>query len=197
MSIRLPLLASGCIAVLLLAPAINAAPPKDVGPAPVPPQITAAKKVFIANAGEDPYFKELGRQRSYNHFYAAVKNWGRFELVSRPADADLILEICLAGTLDRYGDRLEIVPVLKLTIVDPATGILLWTLTEELETGSFVLVGSGRAGKFDRTMERMAKDLQALVGSPSSQARPEAAAGHLDSNQELNRGAPGGSGRSR
>src|SRR5438445_7063479 len=52
--------------------------------APIPEQILAAKKVFVANAGgedpssDDPLFSG-GPDRAYNQFYAAMKTWGRYE----------------------------------------------------------------------------------------------------------------------
>ena len=33
---------------------------------------------------------------TYNEFYAAMKSWGRYELVSSPADADMVFEIRFA-----------------------------------------------------------------------------------------------------
>src|SRR5229473_2529352 len=63
--------------------------------APVPSQISAAKKLFIANAGdESDYFASKtgevkgGIDRPYNQLYAAMKSWGKYQLVGAPADAD-------------------------------------------------------------------------------------------------------------
>ena len=36
-----------------------------------------------------------GPDRAYNEFYAAMKTWGRYELVAAPRDADLVFEIRL------------------------------------------------------------------------------------------------------
>ena len=72
--------------------------PKQAPPAPIPAQILEAKKVFVANAGgdelstDDPLFSG-DPDRAYNQFYAAMKTWGKYELVSAPADADLWFEI--------------------------------------------------------------------------------------------------------
>src|SRR5258708_604970 len=63
------------------------------------PQIAAAKSVFIMNAGSENRAEKAralftgGPDRAYNQFYAAMKDWGRFRLVSSPAGADLIVEI--------------------------------------------------------------------------------------------------------
>ena len=76
--------------------------PKKVPPAPVPPLILTAKKVFIANGGGDESLFDWpqysgGSDRLYNEFYAAVESWGRYELVSTPGEADLVFEICLTS----------------------------------------------------------------------------------------------------
>lgn len=70
-------------------------------PGPVPTPIITAKKVFIANAGGDePWDSEAqfsgGPERAYDEFYAAMKNWGRYQLVNAPGDADLWFEIAFA-----------------------------------------------------------------------------------------------------
>ena len=87
-----------CLAALLLQISVlTAEQSKQVPPAPVPPQILSAKKVFIANAGgeqpaEDAQYSG-DSDRAYNQFYAAMRTWGRYELVASPAEADLWFEI--------------------------------------------------------------------------------------------------------
>ena len=55
---------------------------------PLPGPIILAKKVFVANGGEDPVFN-FKAGRSYSQLYAGLKNWGHYEVVSSPSDADL------------------------------------------------------------------------------------------------------------
>jgi hypothetical protein len=110
-------------------------PSKQVA-APIPVQITAARKVFIANAGgeSNPYaaFGYSGSpDRAYNEFYAAMKSWGRYELVPAPAAADLVLEIQFTASqasADAKPGTDD--PQFRLTIRDPRTNTLLWTITE-------------------------------------------------------------------
>lgn len=84
--------------VFLLAPvALFGSDSKKVFEAPVPAQILSARKIFVANGGDDFNFAALGTNRSYNQFYAAMKDRGHFELVSSPADADLVCEVSLLG----------------------------------------------------------------------------------------------------
>lgn len=102
-------------------------------PEPVPVQITAAKSVFIANAGADAgslaYFKKAGEpNRPYNDLYAAVKNWGRYDLVSSPTDADLILQIRFIAPLTGCQTLDSVTPELEVTILDAKSHRVLWSL---------------------------------------------------------------------
>jgi len=146
-----------------------AAQTKEVPPAPLPAQITTAKRVFVSNGGEDSHFKPLGLRRSYNQFCAGMKEWGHYELVTSPSDADVVLEISLQNQLDKYGNNLEIVPVLRLAILDPKSHTILWVFTEELEAGRFYIVGGHQSEKFDKAMNRIVADVKGLVEpAPSS-----------------------------
>jgi hypothetical protein len=58
-------------------------------PAPVPGQIANAKSVFISNMGVDAvslaaFKREQAPDKPYGEFYAAMKAWGRYELVDNP-----------------------------------------------------------------------------------------------------------------
>ena len=95
--------------VLLLCPLANARqaqllpPPPPPPPAPQQPpslevisRVTAAKTIFLSNAGGNDYFNgEIpgGPNVSYNQLYAALQQWGYFQLVDSPAHADLIFQI--------------------------------------------------------------------------------------------------------
>lgn len=128
---------------LLQGPLLNGQDPKTAVPvAPIPAQISAAKRVFIANAGgderfyEEPLFKG-GPNRAYDQFYTAMKSWGHFELLSSPAEADLLLEICFHYPLAEQqvvrGDSIGGIkydPQFRLEIRDPKTNALLWGITE-------------------------------------------------------------------
>ena len=95
----------------------------DAPQAPLPAQILSGRKVFIAYAGGENLSVPLhtvfsGRSdRIYNQFYAAMKEWGRYEIVSAPADADLVFEV----GLDFTGDGMKIPQVgrVRLDIRDP------------------------------------------------------------------------------
>jgi hypothetical protein len=90
--------------------------------APIPSQIVTAKKVFVSNGGGDfgVYTWKGGPARTYNEFYAALQKWGRYELVSTPGAADLVIEIDQSMQMQDTK--------IKLRLLDPKTGILLWEL---------------------------------------------------------------------
>jgi hypothetical protein len=122
------------IAILGLVQFLDAQQSKGSAPAPVPVQIAAAQKVFISNAGGESLETVIdqivfngGPDRPYSEFYEAMKNWGRFDLVSSPADADLVLEISWA--LSDTGLRLPVLGQLRLVVIDPKTRVTLWNFT--------------------------------------------------------------------
>jgi len=144
---------------------IAAAQTKEV--APVPAQIIAAKRIFIANAGGDEMAEGDPRfsgepDRAYSQFYAAVKNWGRFEIVGSPAQADVLLEIrqevkgiAPGGTLGAYDG-----PIFRLKIRDPRTNALLWAFHIHEQFG----IGQKESDRnFDQAVNRLVAHLQALV----------------------------------
>ena len=118
----LALMASGAAAQQQQAPAI----------APIPVQITTAKNVFISNLGADPgglaiLLDEIkDPNAAYNQFYAAMKSWGHFNIVSKPSDADLVFELSLV-------DHGSFPARMTLVIFDEQTHFPLWTVTEPLQ----------------------------------------------------------------
>jgi hypothetical protein len=145
---------------------------KGPAPAPVPAQITAAQKVFISNAGGESLETVIdetvfngGPDRPYNEFYAAIKSWGRYELVSSPADADLVLEISWA--LTDTGLRLPVLGQLRLVVIDPKTRVTLWNVTEYVRGA--VLLGN-RDKNFDQAMNTVVARMKALMAPPSPTA---------------------------
>ncbi len=148
--------------------AVSAQQSKETAPAPVPAQIGAAQKIFISNAGGasletviDETVFNGGPDRPYNEFYAAMKSWGRYEVVSSPADADLVFEISWA--LTDTGLRLPVLGQLRLVIIDPKTHITLWNLTEYVR-GALLL--GNRDKNFDQAMNTIVARLKALTVPP-------------------------------
>lgn len=145
----------------------------EEAPAPVPTQIARAKKVFVSNCGEESNFRAVhdhwysgGPNRTYNQFYAAMKEWGRYELVSAPDEADLVFEI---GFNDR-SEALMNMWQIKLVIVDLKTRIPLWTLTKYPEPAGMT---KNRERNYDLAMAGLMDDLKSLVAAPSIRSDPQ------------------------
>jgi hypothetical protein len=141
-------------------------------PAPVPAQILTAKRVFISNGGEDRYSYDEplfdgGPDRTYNQFYAAMKNLARYELVGTPAEADLFFEICFTTPVQYRGNEHGLLdsqfrqdPQFRLVIRDPRTNAILRGVTEHAE---WAILQSNRNKNFDKAMSKLVSDVQVLT----------------------------------
>lgn len=168
---------------VLLVPLLLALPPmvlaskvpKDGPPAPMPAQIAAARKIFIANApGDPPGWADAGPSRAYNQLYAALKTWGHYELVSAPADADLVFEISATYSLiavngtSTTGCSSASSSDLLLVILDPKTGVPLWWFKEPVEFRRHI------SDPFDDAVDRLMTDMKKMGGeapSPSADVK--------------------------
>jgi len=152
-------------------PSWGAQQQSEAGTARVPATIVSAKKVFISNAGGgcSPWGNVIfsgGPNRPYNQFYAALKGWGRYELVAAPADADLALEISFTcpvegtNTADGGSGLPTSAPQLRLVILDVKTHVTLWGITEHVE---LAILQSNRDKNLDRTMRKLVDGLKHLA----------------------------------
>lgn len=164
--------------VLVSVPALAAPIYRDAPSAPVPPQIMAAKSVFISNAGGTDNLRFGGSgfysgspDRPYNEFYDAMKRWGRYQLVSSPAGADLIFEIRL---MDRTVEATVMKgssvgktddPQVRLVILDPKTHVVLWAFTEHAQ---LAFLQGNRDRNLDQAIARLVDDLKNLAGPASA-----------------------------
>jgi hypothetical protein len=130
-----------CVA-LLSATAAIAQQPAYTEAGPIPPAITAAKTIFISNAGADSgLFPEPftgDSNRAYTQLYAALKASGKYDLVSDPSEADLVLELQLTAPNgpsrgSKVNGASDPVPMFRLVIYDRKTHYVLWALTESIE----------------------------------------------------------------
>ena len=154
---------------------LNVAPQKKSSPAsnaaPIPAQIPAAKKVFVANGGGDESRYENvsytgGPHRAYNQFYAAMQDWGRYELVATPADADLILEVRLiVFQIQRERVMQDDSPAsdsqLRLVIRDAKTHQALWGLTEH---AAGAVLQTNRDKNFDIALAAVVAEVKRISG---------------------------------
>ena len=154
--LKIRLAASLGLSMILCAESLLCAQTSLPPVAPAPAQILSAKRVFIANASGE-FASDLwsgGMDRPYNELYAATKKWGRYELVPAPGDADIVFEIAL--TTGHYAS-------FRLRILDPKTGIVLWTIVEY-----FTATGSKntRDKTFDDGIDSVVNDVKALTMRP-------------------------------
>ena len=162
--------ASMAACVLAVVPA-RAQQGKNAAPAPLPSQIVNGRRVFIANAApEVAFLYNGGPNRFYNQFYAAMKSWGRYELVGSPAQADLVFEISSSNPF--IGEQIYAQPAarraltdpqLRLTIIDPATRITLWAFIEHVEPA---LLQGNRDKNFDLAFASLVNDVRNVAGAP-------------------------------
>jgi hypothetical protein len=151
--------------ISVVAPILEAQQPKDA--APVPSSILSAKRIFIANMppqgpGIDARaaIYSGGPYRCYSQFYMAMKAWDRFEVVSSPADADLIFEVSYQETpVGPYPPN-----QLRVVIVDSKSQVPLWWMSEA------VFQGTHRQDSdkfFDGAMAKLVQDVKDLVATPT------------------------------
>jgi hypothetical protein len=140
------------LAVLFVS-ALMAQQPPDVPVAPVPTQILDGKKAFISN-GESTGHTGIP-DLTYNEFYAAMKEWGRYELVPTPSEADVVLEVRFTAA-----DRSETHEDVRLVILDPKTHITLWSFFEEVHPAARTAT---ERKNFDEAVSTLVADLKKLV----------------------------------
>jgi hypothetical protein len=163
------------IAMMLPAPsALLAQTAKIAAAAPLPSQIVTAKKIFISNAATvfDRGLWTGGPAQPYNELYAAMNSWGHYDLVGAPGDADIVLEISLAGAIAGAPSLTAVEgagePQIKLVLLDPKTRIVLWTLNEDTNVNH---MQKGRNQSLEDTINKLVADLKALTAQPVATAK--------------------------
>jgi hypothetical protein len=178
--LKAPILCFGLAMALLSGPVRASQQKKPTHPAPIsapiPAQILTAKKVFIANGGGDETRNEAtlysgGPARTYNEFYAAMKTWGRYELVAAPGDADLVFEIRLI-VFQLRSDRLSDDSTasdsqFRMVIRDAKTHEKLWGLTEHAQGA---VLQSNRDKNFAEALAAVVSEVQRIAGPVAADA---------------------------
>lgn len=159
--------------LLVLTPALAA---QQTDTAPIPPQIIHAHTVFVSNGGGSNYFENFGggANRAYNTFYKELKQTKVYELVSSPAQADIIFEIraVAQGVSGPHGIE-SYNPQVILRILDPKTNAVLWT-----ESANVRAVGTKRRRdrQFDESVSVLVDKLAVVTGQPLTEAQTKAIA---------------------
>jgi len=141
----------------------------SAAPAPVPPVLLNAKKVFISNAGSDsglfPHPFSGDPDRAYSQFYATVQSWGRYDLVPDPSLADVVFELQLTApngpaNANKQNGASDPLPMFRLTIFDRKTHYVLWALTESIDGAA---LQKTHDHNFDEALANLTQDLQTLI----------------------------------
>ena len=161
-------------AALLTAVAVTAQKPAATPRAPIPSAIVSAKTIFLANAASDngmfpsPFSGDA--DRAYNQFYAALKASGKFDLVTDPKDADLVLELHLENTinLSTMQRPTPVSPIFRLAVYDRKSHFLLWETTEWIE---FATLQKTHDRNFDQALSALSDDFLSLTGKSPAPAK--------------------------
>ena len=158
-----------------LLPAASALAQQPPLAAPIPPIIQTAKRVFVSNAGADsglfPSPFSGDPNRGYNQFYAGLKATGKYELVSDPAQADLVLELQLTAPVgsthsmntNKVNGASDPVPMFRLVVYDSKTHFVLWAVTESIEVA---YLQKTHDRNFDEALTAILVDFETLTGKP-------------------------------
>jgi hypothetical protein len=176
LKVRLAVVSLGLAILLPAATTLFAQTTVQAPAAPIPAQILNAKKVFVANAGGglDPKLWSEGPAQPYNELYATIKSSEQYQLAASTADADLVLQISYADPLTDVGGTKDSgsvssnTPQLKLALLDPKTGIVLWTFSEKTSTAHLV---KGRDHALADAINKLVSDLKALTAQPAASTK--------------------------
>ena len=125
--------------------------------APVPDPLLKGKRAFISyELGDVTAFPRAysgGPERAYGEFYTQMKDWGHYELVSDPKDADVVFAI-------RFVDPPAIKAQLRVGISDARTHVALWGFVEEVDTA---FLKKNRDASFSDSIALLLGDIKDLV----------------------------------
>ncbi|MDR3725188.1 MAG: hypothetical protein P4K83_11975 [Terracidiphilus sp.] len=138
--------------------------------APVPTPLLNGKKVFISfDMGDVLVFPTVysgGPERAYTEFFTDMQQWGHYEQVLNPQDADLIFSIRFVE-----GGNLAW-PQIRLSMSDAKTHVVLWGFVEQVN-GAFFKKHRDQA--FSNAVMTLVNDIQELLTPGSAKPFPQAA----------------------
>jgi hypothetical protein len=142
--------------------------------APIPQAILSARKLFISNGGADaglfPSPFSGSTSRGYDQFYATLSSMSQYDLVSSPAEADLVLEFVIQAPLgpanpNKQKGASDPLPTVSVKIYDRPTHYVLWAFSEEVDVA---LLQKTHDRNLDEAIVRLAQDFQSLTRPPSA-----------------------------
>ena len=134
--------------------------------APIPDPLLKGKRAFISYELGDvtafPRGYSGGPERAYSEFYAQMKQWGRYELVADPKDADIVFAI-------RFVDPPAIKAQVRVGISDAKTHVSLWGFVEEVDSA---VRKKNRDNSFSDSISLLVSDVRQLIepaaGAPAT-----------------------------
>ena len=133
----------------------------------MPTQLVSASKVFIASAGE---LNNADSAYAYDSFFQHLSGAKRLHPVLIPADADLILELQHVGrvtsvSVTNGGGYSSTSDDLRLTIFDPRSHAILWTLIENVR---FATRHATYNSNLDDAVTKLVADLNEITAQQSA-----------------------------
>ena len=147
---------------------VNHPPAPQVPGGPVPASIASAHNILLTNVGITARLG-LDTNQMYNDIHSRLEQWGYYNLVSTPQEADLIFQLDEIdprnGTNVTPGtDVYNRTPFFRIVILDAKTGIALWTVTAPI----YVRSKKSYAHWMDISEEGLITRLKALAQQPVS-----------------------------
>jgi hypothetical protein len=160
------------LCAIFLSPSLSGAndQKKDIPVAPLPTVIVNARKIFLSNGG--------GSNLAYDAFYSKMKEWGKYQIVGSPEEADLIVELSYRvedkgtrvwSSTNTYNNTTQVHsrqitdPQVILTIYDAKTKTSLWSETDHRRLARRE---KNREKETVNSAERLVDDLKTRVAVP-------------------------------
>ncbi len=126
------------LALFFMTGPVIAQSPIGVSAVLVPAQVSAAKTIFLSNAGLDAAsmvaFSLWGKPDTpYVQFFGAVKSWGHYQTATTPVDSDLVFEFRIESALRNAEPITTYSSFLNVSILDAKTHFVLWTIKTPLQ----------------------------------------------------------------
>jgi hypothetical protein len=146
--------------------------PGSTPPAPIPAELLSARKIFVSNAGADsglfPHPFSGDPNRGYNELFVDLHALIQFELVSSPAQADLVLELRLVAPYgptspNKQNGAADPLPMFRLVVYDRPSHYVLWTFTNTVEVA---LKQQTHDRNFDEAVSNLVAGFQAITRAP-------------------------------
>lgn len=147
---------------------VNHPPAPQVPGGPLPARIASAHNVLLTNVGATPRLGLDGNQL-YNDIRQRMEQWGYYQLVSTPQQADLIFQFDVVDPRTGLNvtpgtDLYNRTPMFRIVILDAQSSVPLWTVTAPI----YITGKKTYAHWMDVSEEGLLTRLKALAQQPIS-----------------------------